>query len=514
MADYDDFSIFIGDIQKSNASIESLAKTASGDLLCIQNKGTLFRSFSRNKSKYSFDIVENYTLPKYQPTKFYGDGKKSRLFDYTLFGNSILGISSRTTFFNRSPELFYHIINPALPQSNNHGFSLAAHNLSNRFIDLSRVSMVSSKDLDYAAIFYVPQTKQDEKVEIKYDIFKKGVADPLERTFLFPYASQYFRPLDFLILNFKEQLFFAGHYPKEGTSKRTNLKQFYRQISIDRIGENGVTTATIEMAGYYFTDIKVIGEDNGATLSGLYTTTLNGYKIDGVLIAKINNRGEVVSKTLTPISIDDLRIMQQKEEGYFPESSTSDLDYSKFNFLDFKKVGDDFLCIAELNAVEYRYGGADLPGRTSTIDTYFWSGDVLVLKIDAQGELVWGRLVPKIQRTVNDGGYYLSTAVYISAQNVHLFFNDNLQNYNDDRHYIKYGDLPDLAHFSASKNTIAHVSIEMVQGKMKRESTIGRLESNVIFVPKLAVPFEKKNKLFIYGQNGNKNRIGSINFTP
>lgn len=515
VADYSDFSIFLGDVQKSNASIESLAKTESGDLLCVQNKGTFFRSFSRNKSRYSFDLLHNYTLPKYNPIKFYGDGKKSKLFNYTFIGNSILGISSQTSFFNRSPDLFYHVINLKTEESNNHGYSLSDLNLKYQFIDLSRISMVASEDSKYAAAVYIPETRQNEYSNIKYIVFSKDSTPPLEREFLFPYPSENFEPLDFFILNHKEQLFFAGHYPDKGPNNRQkDLKQVYQKISIDKIGEEGMISNAIEMAGSYFTDIKVIEEENGVILSALYLTTLDGFKVEGLLIAKINNDGEVVNETFTPISLDNLNLLQKKDEEYFPSPKNSDLEYSKFNILDFKKIGDDFLCIAELNAVEYRFGGADLPGRTSTIDTYYWSGELLVIKVNSMGELIWASVIPKIQRTINDGGYYLSSSVYIGANKVHFFFNDNLLNYNDERHYIKYGVLPSMAQFNPSKNTIAHASIQLDDGKMFRESTVGRLETNIVFIPKLSVPFEKQNKLFIYGQNGNKHRFGSINFNP
>src|SRR5690554_5914379 len=102
-------SPFFGDRNKSSNTIQSLEKTKSGDLLCVQRKTSFFQMFSKNNSKYTFDLITDYSIPKAKPIKFYGNGEKSNLFNFTNIGNKVLGLSYRASFLDQSPNLFYHI---------------------------------------------------------------------------------------------------------------------------------------------------------------------------------------------------------------------------------------------------------------------------------------------------------------------------------------------------------------------------------------------------------------------
>src|SRR5690606_2000810 len=116
------------------------------------------------------------------------------------------------------------------------------------------------------------------------------------------------------------------------------------------------------------------------------------------------------------------------------------------------------------------------------------------------GQLIWTSVIPKIQRSINDGGYFLSTASYIDHQNIHLFFNDNTRNYNELGDYIRIGTTPYLTQANFSRNTIAHITIDLKNGTFKRQSTVSKDEMDVIFVPRISVPYPDMKKLILYGR--------------
>lgn len=512
LKDYNDISIFFGDKEKTSRSVESFTKTKGKELLCVQNKLSVFQMFSKNNSKYTFDLIKDYSLPKSKPIQFYGEGEKTNLIDYSPIGNQILGLSYRTTFLDQNPALFYHFINPVQNGRTNHGFPLSGFNSMRNLIDLSRLSVVSSMNEDFAAVLYIPKTKPEEYTSLKYTIIKNDYSISNENEFLYPYPSLAYKPLEYFLVDETNQIFISGHYIKNKTENiSNNIKAYFKHISITKITNNELTFEKIENSGKYFTEIKAIENEEDITISCLYSSYIDG-QIEGTYIAIINKEGKLKNSYFTPFPKELIRPLKVFKDDFFTNQVRSRKDYSTFNILDFHEMEDGYILSAEFNAIEYRYGGTDVPGATNVIDTYFWSSDIIICKIDKSGQLIWIEIIPKIQRSINDGGYYLSTASYFGEQHIHLFFNDNLSNYNEEGVYNKTGDTPLPTQFSNSKNTIAHVSIDINNGLIKRKSTIGKEEMDIIFVSKLAVAFKSTKKLMIYGRSGNKHRVGSISF--
>lgn len=509
--DYNDISVFFGDRNKSSNTIQSLEKTKSGDLLCVQRKTSFFQMFSKNNSKYTFDLITDYSIPKAKPIKFYGNGEKSNLFNFTYIGNKVLGLSYRASFLDQSPNLFYHLINPQTSGKTNHGFAISSFNSLPKVMDLSRISMVSSVDASYAAIIYIPLTKPKDFTTIKYVILKEDFSILIENEFFFPFASQQYEPLEYFVFNEKQQILITGHYVENPPGNNwQNEDRFFENISISHINNNTLNLTKLNEKGKYFTDVQVLEKNDKLHISALYTSFIDGY-IEGTYVAVVNKRGEIIKEFFTPFS-KDIRSPQALKNNSFSNQFRTEVEYSKFNIFDIQVLNDGYLISSEYNALEYRYGGTDVPGATNVIDTYYWSSDIIVSKIGQNGQLVWNKVVPKIQRSINDGGYYLSTASYFDSEKLHLFFNDNSQNYSEGGFYNKYGEVPMTSQFSKSKNTIAHVSIDLKDGEIFRKKTLGRAETNVLFVPRLSTSFNSTNTLMIYGQSGNKHRVGSVSF--
>jgi len=511
--DYNDISIFFGDKIKSNTLIQSLEKTKSEELLCVQNKPSFFQVFSKNNSNQTFDFITDYTLPKSKPIKLYGEGEKTNLINYATLGDQILALSYRATFLDQTPLFFYHNIDPNAISKVNHGFPISSFNGINRRMDLSQISMISSKDQTLAAIVQIPNTRPDDYTTIKYFIIEEDFALINENEFIYPYPTKEYEPLDYFILDKNHQLFLTGHFVKEKTeSTWNNTHRYYKQVSITKITENQLSFENFKSDGKFFIDVEAYPHKDGIIITGLYSSFIDG-QVEGVFIATINERGRLESNHFIPFSQELIGSIKRDNTNQAINNVQSQTEYKKFNTIDFKRVEDGFIFTAEFNAMEYRYGGNDVPGATNLIDTYYWSGDLIVCKIDNDGKLIWDRRIPKIQRSINDGGYYISSAIYCDSNKVNFFFNDNLSNYNENGNYSKDGEVPYFAQFNSSKNTIAHVSIQLSNGKVHRKKTIGKKETSTLFVPRLSVAFTKNQKLMIYGQSGKKHRIGSVSFS-
>jgi len=504
-------NIFFGDIQKSKNTVRSLQETKDGNILCVQSDNSFFRGLSKKNNDLTFDYINDLSLPKSKPANYYGDGKKSKFINYTFLGDQILGLSYKTTALHRGPEFFYHIINPKFQEKSNHGFPVSIFDARFNTLDYSRFAMISKDDASYAAAIYFPHSKANENSHISYAIFKDDFSAPSQYNLIYPYPSRVFEPIDFNIIDKEMQLFFTGHYATTARGNRIQLEQNFDFININHLDNNKLTTTTFQSPGLFFVDVKLYTEDDKMLLIGLYSSQATGI-IEGTFSVNINQEGEIENQVFTQFPPNVKFDLQEYEKSLASSLRFSQVEYAKFNIIDAKMVDDGMVIVSEFKAVEYRYSGSDMPGSTSVVDTYYWRGDIMVSKTDTLGNLVWTTTFPKTQRTINDGGYFLSASTYFSESNLHLFFNDNADNYNQEGNYILNYERPDFTKLGNLKNTIGHVDVDMSTGVSSRKTIIGRSESNVIFVPQLSVPLPEKNKMIIYGVNGNRHRIGYLTF--
>ncbi|WP_107038343.1 hypothetical protein [Brumimicrobium mesophilum] len=512
IADFKDISIFLGDKQKSKSNVVDFIRTNSGELLCIQNENSISGIFTRYNSKYKFGFINGYSLPKTQSVTFYGNGKKSSLTHYTVLGNNILGLTAQSNMLNKESEIFYHFINPNAQGNSNHGYSLHENFFYNQEIDISQLTLMSSDDKKAASLIYVKESLPNDYSSIKYLNFKDDTSLPQGGELIYPFVTKDYEFLDFYTQNENTQFIVAGHFINNQPRNNFMIQEpFFHSLSIGKIENQELTYELIDGKGNFFTEVGLYKDGEGIIVSGLYSPFVDG-DITGVFTIKVNKKGELINEKFSAFSDDLATSITGLNTSFMDDQYTIRNEYKGFDILQFEPAEDGYIGIAEFNALEYRYSGTDVPGASNSIDSYFWSNDVLVFKLDTLGELKWNVLTPKYQRSINDGGYYLSTTYYISNDKVHLFFNDNLLNYDEFGNYNKNGDDPLATQFSSGKNTIGHVSINKENGAFARKSTIGKEESDLLFTPQLSSQFTETKKLKIYARSGKRYRLGSINF--
>lgn len=512
IADFNDITIFMGEKQKSGANVENFIKTKSGKLLCIQNQMSFTGVFSRHNSKYTFNYINDYTLPESESVTFYGKGKKSSLTHYSILGDQIIGLSSQSSLIGKESEIFYHIINPYSQGKSNHGVSINDEFFLDKEIDLSRLNFVNSIDKTNATIIYVKKSLSDEYSTVKYLNFKENSPDQKGGSFVYPFLNKDYEFIDFYVENKNSQFIVAGHFfASQPRNNFINQEKYFQALSIGKISDQEFKHEMIEGDGNFFTEVGIYQDGENLIISGLYSPFIDGNVI-GVFTIKLDKKGQVLEKAYSPFSDLTVTSIEGLNTTFMEDRNIIRNEYKGFEFKHFEATENGYIGIAEFNALEYRYSGTDVPGASSTVDSYFWSNDLIVFKLNLKGALMWDIQVPKYQRSINDGGYYLSTAYYLTDKKVHLFFNDNLLNYDEDGDYKQNGDEPFATQFTSGKNTIGHVSISKEDGFMSRKSTIGKEESDLIFIPLLSTRFKETKKLMIYARSGNKHRIGSIGF--
>lgn len=157
-----------------------------------------------------------------------------------------------------------------------------------------------------------------------------------------------------------------------------------------------------------------------------------------------------------------------------------------------------------VNAVTY----TDPRGYSRT--TYYYNyNDIIVYKINPEGEFEWVKKIPKQQVTTNDYGYYSSISWFVGKDELSIYFNDNAKNYNETGAFEE-----DKYEMSLSKkyNLLAEVKVDLNSGDMERKSFLNFEESKGLPIPKLFQSNYINNDLLMIFKYSRKERFGLVKF--
>lgn len=263
---------------------------------------------------------------------------------------------------------------------------------------------------------------------------------------------------------------------EEGKKKKEKFLDF-TNYNIRIYNENGGQKAEINtgIKGKWLSNTKLVQEKNkDLVLAAFYSNVKKGKTIDGLLVQRIDvANGKVVSTSDKQINSsmlsgdqdkaddddqeetkeerkkrEELKKMQEEGEGFSK--------YMKFRKI-FYTADNGLVILAERydhyvsSSQVYTSGFNNTPGQwRSTTRSVYLSGDLMMCKVDASGNIGWLQIVPKKQReeiivgysNMQEGGISYSMS-YFSDQgrpfysgfgalqtkgNIQLLFNDNDKN--------------------------------------------------------------------------------------
>jgi hypothetical protein len=140
---------------------------------------------------------------------------------------------------------------------------------------------------------------------------------------------------------------------------------------------------------------------------------------------------------------------------------------------------------------------------------YYYYNDLIVYKIQPNGTFEWVKNIPKSQVSVNDYGYYSSVASFATKDKLVIFFNDNLNNYDQKG---AWNNNVYTSSFRKKTNTVAKVEIGLRDGEVERNTFFDRSETSALAVPKLFEIHYKNHEMLLYLIINRKEKFGLLNF--
>jgi hypothetical protein len=329
---------------------------------------------------------------------------------------------------------------------------------------------------------------------------------------------------------------------EEGKKKKEKFLDF-TNYNIRIYNEKGKQRAEVNTGinGKWLSNTKLVQEKNkDLVLAAFYSNVKKGKTIDGLLVQRINVAdGKVVSTSDKQINNSMLSGDQDKADDDDDDKEDTKEDRKKreelkkmqeegegfSKYMQFRKIfytaDNGLVILAErydhytTNSQSYTSGMNNMPGQwRSTTTSVYLSGDLMMCKVDASGNIAWLQVVPKKQREeivvgssvapvsgisfgvsyFMDQGrpFYSGFGALQTNGNIQLLFNDNRKNIG-----VTQAGQKAKSVYRFSKSDCFVLNIDETSGKIDRKVFFSNTDIPTA-MPRLGVIIE--NDMYLIGK--------------
>lgn len=479
-----------------------------------------FNFKGNRKSNIRVKTFQNFRLQNAGNIHLQGKDNNVNLLGIIDIGNKAVAFSSQKNIWQRSHTNYYHEFNHY-----NIGESLEGHEISTYLYPYGlnytgQVDFTSSHDYGQGAVYFTIPTRANEYISMGYMKFKNDQTKAEEYIHLLPYKQYEIKIRDQYLSNNGDYFLIAEQYFRLNPLKDWSINNRNSdRIKILHATEDGFIELALNQENFVMKSLFLDSDENGHLIgAGFYADMING-NVRGTFFL----RYDVKNNTVLTLKKNPLSFEMMSEENLFNSANRlfsnrtllgkSLNDFNQFSVNFFQQTSDGgYITVAEQVEVEFKNTeDENHETPTSRYDEYYFHNDLIIFKMNKDGDIEWVERVPKYQQSKNDGGYFLSTTEYLSDNNIHIFFNDHRKNYDEHGDFIELGRLRATT-LSKRNNVIAGVTIDLKDGEMTRKRLDGRKEHGTVLVPKVTRLNQKNREVLIYGTHGRKHRFGKISF--
>lgn len=369
---------------------------------------------------------------------------------------------------------------------------------------------IFSKDSSKFLIYYdLPYSKKTNEI-FGFHVFDNKMTEIWKKQISLPYEDKLFEIEDYIVDSKGNVHLLGALYKKKVKSKRKG-KPNYKFIILSYFN-NGkdVIEYPIQLKEKFITDMKMAVDKKGDIVCAGFYSEKETFSIKGSYYLKIDKKTKKIkSKSLKEFGADFITQNMKKgkkkrktrriKKGKNIEMYEYDLDKIEMN-----KDGSAYVIGEQyfIRTVVTHSTTAD--GQTTTrTTTYFFYNDIIVIKINENGDIEWTEKIAKRQASSNDGGYYLSYTYAKLGEKLYFFFSDNPKN-------LFYKGEGKVKNVKLKKALFLLVELDST-GKQKREAVFNVKGTKVYPRPKVSKQINKK-EILLYGEKKKKKRLAKIKF--
>ncbi|RNC92157.1 MAG: hypothetical protein ED555_03370 [Allomuricauda sp.] len=277
--------------------------------------------------------------------------------------------------------------------------------------------------------------------------------------------------------------------------KRFRIDERKFQYEMIRITTSGIKTQSFDDPGKYSEGLYPILNDGKLLCAGFYADRKDN-RYNGISYFELDPASlSVQSKKYSPFTSQFMDDKFGREE----DKIIKNLVFKSVNITPEKELffnAEEYFVTHSIHST-----GA---GQRIKVDRYHHN-DIVSVKLNAQGEMVWARNINKAEVTQGDGAY-ASYSAYCKNGKTYFFIctaADNPQLINNERLIFKQG-------LSRNRNVFM-ISLDE-NGKMDYEQVIGAEEARLPLMVSMPLKDKKDDQLLFYAKRGNKKQLVKVAF--
>jgi hypothetical protein len=307
-------------------------------------------------------------------------------------------------------------------------------------------------------------------------------------------------------------IYVGRKYPEKRERKELRRQEkpdhtFYLLV-FDR-GSSAPREHKIDVNEKFLQDLTFQEDTDGDIICGGFYGNKGSWSIRGVFFLSLDKNSKAVTHESYKEFSDDFITegMSEKEERKAEKKAKRkdedlELPNYKLDKIIRKKDGGAVMIAEQYRS--YTVCTTDSRGNTRC-STHYLYNDIIVVNVDAQGNIEWASKVVKRQHTVNDGGYYSSYATHVKDDQIYLIFNDNGENL-----FLPKGERVKQFELKGDDAIVTLATIDG-DGTVHREALFTQERKGAIFKPSDCRSFPG-DRMFLYATRRSEYRFGVITF--
>jgi hypothetical protein len=338
-----------------------------------------------------------------------------------------------TSFFNSAQKrnfLFMEVFDASTLKKTKKIEIVGAFDSANRY-ESGFIGFEQSFDKSKFLVYCQLSSKRKDNEKVYCIVFDSGMNVLWEKTLELPYEDKKINVFAYQVSNNGEVFFLCRYFTSEG--KRTGN---YLLASFN-YGGTGLHEYKLSLTDKIISDLKfIVNNNNDLLVAGLYSIT-SWDKAKGVVYFRIDPRAKKIemfnTQELDPeliVDVVDFSFGKKRDRVLSSPDKLARLEIGNFVIRDLIPRSDGGLLMLTEKYYVREYNSMNTgfytgrPTGVGTVNYSYHYEEIIVYNISPRGEIEWSTLIPKIQYSFNDRGYYLGFNHAVTSKGISILFND------------------------------------------------------------------------------------------
>ncbi|MCB0820328.1 MAG: hypothetical protein KDC13_06865 [Bacteroidetes bacterium] len=370
---------------------------------------------------------------------------------------------------------------------------------ADRKSDMELLQFVPSADSSSMLAFFSQRFDKFSNEKITFEYFSKELESLWEREIEFPYKGSNFSIHRTAVdKNGRVYLLVRIRYDKDEPAGKDGPPFRYSLVTFDGDSTN-VEDYELTLGTKIISDIDMFIDSAGNVVCSGFYSNRGVSQAAGTFFLRVNRSDKKIEgKVLNDFDpsfassfLESSRIKGQVELTDFKMDHLVQFKDGSFGL-----VAEQFL-IDQICYQDFRTGMINC-------NYFYYYNNIIVIRMDSEGSVIWAADIPKYQESSNDYGYYSSYVFGFDGESMHFVFNDNPKNLTEtDQRRAHQMD-------NVKRATIVHAKLGM-DGSFARENALTDKKNRFFFVPSYSAQISD-NSIWLVGLTSNKYRVGVLSW--